>query len=105
MPAQQPAARREPGGSADCRAPGLLIHTATAAGRLPPRSAPGLWHKHLPERVEILHALAGTQYHGIKRVVGHVEGHARLLAHELIPAATQSSAPGWRRAAYPRVTP
>src|SRR5262249_30175765 len=59
-------------------------------------SAPGLWHQHLPQRVEILHALAGTQYHGIKRVIGHVDGHPRFLAQALVHPAQQRSASGQR---------
>src|SRR5262245_36747469 len=61
-------------------------------------SAPGLWDWYLAERVEILHALAGSQHHRVERVVGEVDGHARFLAQALVQPAKERAAAGERDA-------
>src|SRR5690242_21747833 len=58
------------------------------------RSSMGVWltpvgNEHLTKRVEVLHALAGAEHHGIERAVRDVHGHPRLLADPLVESAQQ----------------
>src|ERR1700759_2846770 len=77
---------------------------AGAAWRPPVYSAPGLGHENRTQHVEIVHALPGTQYHRVERVVGHVDGHPCLFADPLVKAAQQRSAAGQGNAPFHDVT-
>src|SRR5271166_160086 len=81
---------------------------ATPRGRRsrggPFASAPALGHENLAQRVEVLDALAGPEHHRVQRVVGHVDGHARLLADPLVEPAQQGPAAGQGDAPVHNVT-
>src|SRR5258707_14658228 len=57
-------------------------------------SATVVGHQHLTQRLEVLHALAGAEDHGVERTVGDVHRHPRLLADPLVEAPQQGTAAG-----------